>query len=212
MWLKESASKVFENKAVQSLTFWAWAEWINMLVKNALWIWHPAFWDVFWTVKWLVDFVLSNKFVSPLITSHSALTTWLSSVWAWLLSNKFFKDLGLYESWWIKSPKNLLRYILNAWAMIWAYSAWTAAAPYLMAGAWAYFAWKYGWEPSVKVAKFIWEWLKRVWKAWINMVTEPIASAINTVTSPIRWAYSWLVKDLLLLPNPVKAATAVIWK
>lgn len=161
MWVKDTISGFFWNNTVQAWTFWAWLEWVNMLTQNYLGMWNPAFWEAFWAVKESVDGVLNYTWANSLMAANPALTAWLSSVWAWLLSNTVLKDIWLNDDWaWVKSLKNLSRYALNAGAMVWTYSAWTAAAPYLIAGAWAYFAWKYGWKFSREL------WKRWLWTAW----------------------------------------------
>ena len=163
MWVKDIAW----NSWIQGLSFLPAIEWVNSLITN------ENLWTIFWETKELVDGVLNATWANSLMMANAWISTALLTWGAWLLSNKVLKDLGLVwdKTLWVK---NLTRYALNWAAMLWTYSAWTAAAPYLLAWAWAYFIWKHGWK--------LW---KEVWKRWIW-------TAWGLTWWLVKWAAKWL--------------------
>ena len=170
MWLKD----IISNPWVQWLSFLPALEWVNTLAANVAW-YKAQFWTIAATTKETVDYALNATWTTDLLNANTALSSWLLTAWAWLLSNKVLKDLWLYEDWkTVWSKKNLARYVLNAWSMLATYSAWTAAAPYLAAWAWAYFVWKYGWKFSKEI------WKRWLWTAW--WLTGWL----------VKWAAKWL--------------------
>lgn len=179
MWIKD----FLWNNAVQWLSFVPAVEWINTVWWALTWLNSAEFWDIFWSVKWAIDGVLDMTWAESLMLANPAVTSVIAAWWAWLLSNKILKDLGLV---WEKTLglKNLTRYALNWAAILWTYSAWTVAAPYLLAWAWAYFIGKHGWKFSKELTK---RWLWTAWGLTWWLVKWAATWVWNSTKAWIKW-------------------------
>jgi len=167
------------------------AKWLMVVPATTVWVdlrLSQPIWDTIWKVVWMTDFILD--WITGLLPQEiaeltsSALIPWASAA---LLSNEILKDVGLV---WEKtfSTKNLLRYTANWAAMLWAYSMRTAATPYLVAWAWAYFIGKYGWRFGKELVK---RWVWTAW--WLTwwVIKRAVVWGYKSAKAWTKWEQRW---------------------
>jgi len=171
---------------------WVWwiaaLEWINTLASNFHWLYNAEIWDLIGSVAWAVDSWLEMTWINSVIASFEKIASGASGLGAMALSNKIMKDFG-FDSWEWKTfwMKNLLRYWVNTTAAVWAFSAWSAALPYIIWGSITYWAGKHGW-------KWWKEWFKRsIWTAW--------GLTWWAVKWALKWAKNWAKWEQRINPN-----------
>lgn len=124
------------NLAKGVLTVPAITAWVDLVKWQAIW-------ETIWYTAWAVDAVLNlwNSYLNPLFQWSWLAINWVASAIASPLSAMYLSNKILWNFNYFNNHKKL-RYLLNTIAWTVAFSAGTAAAPYLLGGAVWYALWK----------------------------------------------------------------------
>jgi len=163
-----------------------WVGWIvaldliNTLASNFHWLYNAEIWDLIWSVVWAVDSWLEMTWINSAIASFEQIASGASVLWAVALSNEIMKDFWMVSEWNTWGLKNIARYLVNWAAGIWAFSAWSAAIPYIIWGSITYWAGKHGWKASKETLKWIYSWVLWTAKSFIKSPFDWIKAIKNS--------------------------------